>query len=92
MSDYTGLKDRRARARAANEPGIKVHGYEQFNVAGDHLADMARCQGCKPAPLGPPNPKGWDHVDGVKLPPVCTWADLSDEEIEASHRHWLGTR
>lgn len=26
------------------------------------------------------NPKGWDEVDGVKLPSVETWADLSEVE------------
>lgn len=72
------LVERRHRARAANEPGIKV---ENFNIAEDarvnaelaaqglgHLVDAARCQGCTPQ--------------------ACTWADLSDEEIEAQHRHW----
>lgn len=65
------LTERRHRARAANEPGIKVFGYEAFNNAGAHInstTDAARCEGCTPQ--------------------ACTWTDLSDEEIEAQHRHW----
>lgn len=39
-----------------------------------------RCLGCmvtRPALLDYPNPKGWDEVDGVKLPAV-TWADVAN--------------
>jgi hypothetical protein len=35
-----------------------------------------------------PNPKGWQEVDGVKLPAI-NWAERSDEEIEAAFQEWL---
>ena len=35
------------------------------------------------------NPPGWQEVDGVKLPSVTTWADLSDDELDAVHARWV---
>lgn len=63
------------------------------------LADH-KCVTCQPAghitPMVPsaaflprPNPKGWDEVDGVKLPSVSPWAAIDDDELEARHRIWL---
>jgi hypothetical protein len=34
------------------------------------------------------NPKGWQEVDGVKLPAI-NWAERSDEEVEAAFQEWL---
>jgi hypothetical protein len=35
-----------------------------------------------------PNPKGWDEVDGVKLPSVSPWAQISDADLETVHAWW----
>lgn len=83
------LTERRHRARAANEPGIKVLGYEAFNNAGAHINNIAEDARVN-AELAA---RGLGHVLDVArcegcTPEACTWTDLSDEEIEAQHRHW----
>lgn len=42
------------------------------------------------------NPNGWQEVDGVKLPPVGSWAHIpskldliTDEVLEAAFQEWL---
>jgi hypothetical protein len=37
------------------------------------------------------NPKGWQEVDGVKLPTI-TWAERTDEELEAAFQEWQQRR
>lgn len=39
-----------------------------------------RCCTCKPPPE---NPRGWDEVDGVKLPPI-TWAERYNDLMNAA--------
>lgn len=34
------------------------------------------------------NPKGWDEVDGVKLPSVSPWAQLEQQDIDRVHAIW----
>lgn len=92
------LVERRHRARAANEPGIKVFGYEAFNNAGAHIGKTYEVSALptnyaaleqrillNDTPADPALNTG--RCQGC-TPQACTWADLSDEEIEAQHRHW----
>ena len=36
-----------------------------------------------------PNPKGWEEVDGVKLPPVSPWALLDQDHLDRIHEIWV---
>jgi hypothetical protein len=39
------------------------------------------------------NPKGWQEVDGVKLPTITwAWVDRTDEELEAAFQEWQQRR
>jgi hypothetical protein len=34
------------------------------------------------------NPRDWQEVDGVKLPPVSPWAQIDQRDLDSVHAIW----
>lgn len=76
--------------------------HELLHAMFDGRAGDVQCENCEPLRLRslygrdqqgepvkmPPNPKGWQEVDGVALPSVSPWADLEPhhERLRSSAR------
>lgn len=72
------ISDTQLQAYRAEVAEINEQRYTAFSLAAEMGVDL---------PLSHSNPKGWDEVDGVQLPPI-NWADYTDDELQYQFEQW----